>query len=54
MDKKSNNKQVKNGRIKGTSAFDIEQADGIKDISWSNNNSDHAEFNDVDNSNNKS
>jgi hypothetical protein len=31
------NKTVENGRIKGTSAFDIHQAKRVNEISWSNN-----------------
>ncbi|ERI93594.1 hypothetical protein HMPREF1982_01576 [Clostridiales bacterium oral taxon 876 str. F0540] len=47
MDKSNakNKKEVIKGRIKGTSAFDIEQADEISDISWSNNNYDHSKDN---------
>lgn len=30
---------TENGRIKGTSAFDIKQAKELREISWSNNNS---------------
>jgi hypothetical protein len=32
------NKVVENGRIKGTSAFNIQQADSVDELSWSNNN----------------
>lgn len=47
MDKNNtkNKKEVIKGRIKGTSAFDIEQADEISDISWSNNDYDHSKDN---------
>ncbi|MBL4934464.1 hypothetical protein JK636_01680 [Clostridium sp. YIM B02515] len=47
MDKNNakNKKEVIRGRIKGTSAFDIEQADEISEISWSNNDYDHSKDN---------
>lgn len=45
MDKKD--RRAKGGRIKGTSAFNIKQADSIEEISWSNNNSDHAKYNGI-------
>jgi hypothetical protein len=31
------NKDIKKGRIKGTSAFNIQKAEHIEEISWSNN-----------------
>lgn len=45
------NNQTNNGRIKNTSAFNIKQADKLVELSWSNNNSDHAITNDMNNSN---
>lgn len=37
--KKDKKPVIENGRIKGTSAFDIKQAHELRDVSWSNNNS---------------
>jgi hypothetical protein len=31
------NKNIEKGRIKGTSAFNIQKAEHIEEISWSNN-----------------
>ncbi|MCM0649817.1 hypothetical protein NBE98_15730 [Clostridium swellfunianum] len=35
--RRNENKNIENGKIKGTSAFNIKQADSIDEMSWSNN-----------------